>query len=67
LRLIDVGAEAAAVGDEWVNQTLTTVNDSVGEPSTPSLPSSDEAGTAGKGGKPRARKPRKKKRSPENE
>jgi mannose-6-phosphate isomerase-like protein (cupin superfamily) len=29
LRLIDVGAEAAAVGDEWVNQTLTTVNDSV--------------------------------------
>jgi mannose-6-phosphate isomerase-like protein (cupin superfamily) len=29
LALIDVGAEAAAVGDEWVNQTLTTVNDSV--------------------------------------
>src|SRR6478735_10596986 len=29
LNLIDVGAEAAAVGDEWVNQTLTTVNDSV--------------------------------------
>jgi mannose-6-phosphate isomerase-like protein (cupin superfamily) len=29
LSLIDVGAEAAAVGDEWVNQTLTTVNDSV--------------------------------------
>ena len=29
LRLIDVAAEAAAVGDEWVNQTLTTVNDSV--------------------------------------
>lgn len=29
LRLIDVGAEAAAAGDEWVNQTLTTVNDSV--------------------------------------
>lgn len=29
LRLIDVGAEAAAVGDEWVNQTLTSVNDSV--------------------------------------
>jgi len=29
LRLIDIGAEAAAVGDEWVNQTLTTVNDSV--------------------------------------
>jgi mannose-6-phosphate isomerase-like protein (cupin superfamily) len=29
LTLIDVGAEAAAVGDEWVNQTLTTVNDSV--------------------------------------
>jgi len=29
LRLLDVGAEAAAVGDEWVNQTLTTVNDSV--------------------------------------
>ena len=27
LALIDVGAEAAAVGDEWVNQTLTTVND----------------------------------------
>jgi len=26
LALIDVGAEAAAVGDEWVNQTLTTVN-----------------------------------------
>jgi mannose-6-phosphate isomerase-like protein (cupin superfamily) len=29
LQLIDVGAEAAAVRDEWVNQTLTTVNDSV--------------------------------------
>jgi hypothetical protein len=29
LRLIDVAAEAAAVADEWVNQTLTTVNDSV--------------------------------------
>ena len=29
LRLIDVGAEAAAVADEWVNQTLPTVNDSV--------------------------------------
>ena len=29
LRLIDVGAEAAAVTDEWINQTLTTVNDSV--------------------------------------
>jgi mannose-6-phosphate isomerase-like protein (cupin superfamily) len=29
LALIDVRAEAAAVGDEWVNQTLTTVNDSV--------------------------------------
>jgi mannose-6-phosphate isomerase-like protein (cupin superfamily) len=29
LALIDVAAEAAAVGDEWVNQTLTTVNDSV--------------------------------------
>jgi mannose-6-phosphate isomerase-like protein (cupin superfamily) len=28
LSLIDVGAEAAAVGDKWVNQTLTTVNDS---------------------------------------
>jgi mannose-6-phosphate isomerase-like protein (cupin superfamily) len=27
LRLIDAGAEAVA--DEWVNQTLTTVNDSV--------------------------------------
>ena len=27
LSLIDVGAEAAAVGDEWVNQTLTTVKD----------------------------------------
>jgi mannose-6-phosphate isomerase-like protein (cupin superfamily) len=29
LSLIDVRAEADAVGDEWVNQTLTTVNDSV--------------------------------------
>ena len=29
LALIDVDAEAAAVRDEWVNQTLTTVNDSV--------------------------------------
>lgn len=29
LQLIDVGAEAAAIRDEWVNQTLTTVNDSV--------------------------------------
>ena len=29
LQLIDVVAEAAAVHDEWVNQTLTTVNDSV--------------------------------------
>ena len=29
LQLIDVGAEAAAVRDEWVNRTLTTVNDSV--------------------------------------
>ena len=29
LRLIDVGAEAAAVTDPWFNQTLTTVNDSV--------------------------------------
>jgi mannose-6-phosphate isomerase-like protein (cupin superfamily) len=29
LHLIDVGAEAAAVEDEWVNRTLTTVNDSV--------------------------------------
>jgi mannose-6-phosphate isomerase-like protein (cupin superfamily) len=29
LQLIDVGAAAAAVRDEWVNQTLTTVNDSV--------------------------------------
>ena len=29
LQLIDVTAEAAAVTDEWVNQTLTTVNDSV--------------------------------------
>jgi mannose-6-phosphate isomerase-like protein (cupin superfamily) len=29
LSLIDVRAEAAAVGDEWTNQTLTTVNDSV--------------------------------------
>jgi len=29
LRPIDVAAEAAAVADEWVNQTLTTVNDSV--------------------------------------
>ena len=28
LKLIDVKAEAAAVTDEWVNQTLTTVNDS---------------------------------------
>ncbi len=29
LRLIDIGAEAAAVTGQWVNQTLTTVNDSV--------------------------------------
>ena len=29
LALIDVSVEAAAIGDEWVNQTLTTVNDSV--------------------------------------
>jgi mannose-6-phosphate isomerase-like protein (cupin superfamily) len=29
LQLIDVAAEAAAVQDEWLNQTLTTVNDSV--------------------------------------
>jgi mannose-6-phosphate isomerase-like protein (cupin superfamily) len=29
LALIDVNAEAAAVQDEWVNQTLTTVNDAV--------------------------------------
>ena len=29
LRLIDIGAEAAALADVWVNQTLTTVNDSV--------------------------------------
>ena len=29
LALIDVNAEAAAVGDEWVNQTLTTVNDAM--------------------------------------
>ena len=29
LQLIDVHAEAAAVTDPWVNQTLTTVNDSV--------------------------------------
>ena len=29
LALIDVNAEAAAVRDEWVNQTLTTVNDAV--------------------------------------
>ena len=29
LQLIDVRAEAAAVADEWVNRTLTTVNDSV--------------------------------------
>ena len=29
LQLIDVGAEAAAIRDEWVNQTLTTVNDAV--------------------------------------
>src|SRR3954449_172 len=29
LALIDVAAEAAAVQNEWVNQTLTTVNDSV--------------------------------------
>jgi mannose-6-phosphate isomerase-like protein (cupin superfamily) len=29
LNLIDVPAVAAAVTDEWVNQTLTTVNDSL--------------------------------------
>ena len=29
LSLIDVAAETAAAGEEWVNQTLTTVNDSV--------------------------------------
>jgi mannose-6-phosphate isomerase-like protein (cupin superfamily) len=29
MTLIDVGAEAAAVTEPWVNQTLTTVNDSV--------------------------------------
>jgi mannose-6-phosphate isomerase-like protein (cupin superfamily) len=29
LKLIDVKAEADAVEDEWVNRTLTTVNDSV--------------------------------------
>jgi mannose-6-phosphate isomerase-like protein (cupin superfamily) len=27
--LIDIPAQVAAVGDEWVNQTLTTVNDAV--------------------------------------
>jgi mannose-6-phosphate isomerase-like protein (cupin superfamily) len=27
--LIDIGAEIADAGDEWFNQTLTTVNDSV--------------------------------------
>ena len=29
LQLIDVVAEAAAVTEQWVNQTLTTVNDSL--------------------------------------
>jgi mannose-6-phosphate isomerase-like protein (cupin superfamily) len=29
LQLIDVTAEAAAVTDRWINQTLTTVNDAV--------------------------------------
>src|SRR5438105_4422929 len=29
LELIDVAAESAAVTEQWVNQTLTTVNDSV--------------------------------------
>jgi mannose-6-phosphate isomerase-like protein (cupin superfamily) len=27
--LIDIAAEISAVGDEWFNQTLTTVNDAV--------------------------------------